>query len=1593
MIKKKLLYRAAVPVLTAVCVVSQAGTALAAAGGPGMAGTGYTQGTWQREDAGWKHYDQAGAASTGWIHKESGWYYLEPSTGVLKTGWLQDTDGRWYYLETAADAAAGGVEGRLKAGWLRGADGSWYFMNTAHDGAFGAMVTGWNWIDGACYYFEPLAGANQGKMYAGRTAPDGSLLNADGQWVDENGNVRHDRQGLSSRETAANASGGRGFSGSGGGSGGSGGSSGGSGNGSGGSGGGSGSGNGEEEKPETPGTDPEQPAENSLVKETSMKVMEVDSLGLWLPIVFEDGYNSENCAVSVDGVDVTELLSDVTVGGSIAKLPLIKKPAAVTVTSRENSAKSETVSLGGSASRDAVYRGGQYLPEKLLAHGAIPAWDYYLTNYDEEGNVRISPERTAILLDEEPEAHPSYSPDAVVSGADTLNPSGNVTIMFNYNTDGEKQWFDGINTLQLIQYDERLNTINSALEYTASKNVPHGQGRVGELTIPFGQSNFTSSGRYYVRVKSAAGTSALVPIHVVKEEAPELKIKEQAISGRNLHFDVENLVYGITNPVERVTLKTPAGETEDLTYINDWFLFGDLFVLYNDVTAEEGRNNLPYNGKYTITLYFNGFKTVSKEFRVTGGEDAPGYSGTARASLRVDAVSRATSAGGSGDSGGGSSSSSISADLLFDTDLMVNAFMLNDMGQQNEAVNAIVDWWYAVIPDAVLNVGDEVYYDWTDYYDQVADAMVEGTYLPFEDYRESGEENPNRPYAVKEVLEDGLLGDIQYSSDYARKDAPEFTVVQSAEGQDIVLSCEDAEYMGKISGIYLNGDWKELESDKYRVDPEKGTLTIDKSAVSAGEVKLVIEAGGYKSQEVTVEYSKVNEENLSLKVIYPDGESQYTVDSETKMAVALLKVENSEGDFLKNFKAPVILTDESGAEDGVYERGYEGSDAEYYVIASDHRSISIHNVKPGSYTVSVSANYYEEPLTAEFEVAEGEQQPETEVKDAPAVAGIKNGTGGPDTAYYRVTFEGMEREDLAKYLDAIDSVKVDGTSYSEMSSWYLTENEFRTDVDDDTESFADDCLDLAKSGFSTDSDTTVEVSADGYGDLSFTVDGDGKLVDSSEEPGDTAGIQAAGIAKINGGSMSVEYYQVSFKGLEGDALASYLRGISNVVVGDTSYSEYQYIFSVSNYRITASRAAYDYDAYDRLDLAISGGFSASENTTVRVSSSASDEILEFVVDKNGNLVTDGEGLLEAPALEGSSAVIEGSNIVFICDDEEYLAAITKISDESGEVDFRFNGGTLTIDVSGKAAGNLTLTIQADGYEEQVIDAEIQSADESEKRAPKPSGLSKPFYYDAYDIKFSGMTGSDLEDYLRGIFSVTVGDEEYDLVEYSYQFSEGTYMLGSSSYGDVMDYLRLSKSAFSSSGATQVTITADGYEDLIFGVTADGKLVSEKKLNVLLAEEEEENEPEETESALQGNKTEMTTPGGDSSKEENGEEESSGQKAPAQEGTKEDSGEGNSGESSSDKETTSGENDSSEVNKESNGTENEGAGTDVPDVKDPAENAGDGADLEGDGSEEGSEETDSGETGSGKTDSGETDSGETDSEKVESEPSEDENSVK
>ena len=1178
-------------------------------------------------------------------------------------------------------------------------------------------------------------------------------------------------------------------------------------------------------------------------------VVESTDMGTWLPLAFKDGYSIEKVtSVTVDGTDVTAKLSKVTTDGTIAKLPLVRTPKQVVIKSGD---KTQTINLNGSGAAS-VYAGTQYLPKYVWAHGAVAAWDYYLTNYDKDGNVRINPTRTTFNLTEEANAHPYYSPDAEVKDGETFGEVvGNVTIMFNFNTDEEKAWFNGINKLELVEYNENKNTINSNLTYTSAGDVAHYNNKVGELTIPIGQSNFRNNGRYYVRVKSNGGdkASVLVPIHVVNEKAPTLLLRENAVSGRNLHFDVKDMTHAITTPIESVTLTDPKGDTKELRYINDYFLFGDLFVLYNDVNAEEGVNNLPYNGNYTITIRSNGFKEFSKSFKVTGGEDVSSkQAAVVYQSAAYDVMTHATGSG----SGGGSSDSSggykVSADLLFDSDLLANALLLEEMGVTCAAATKVVDNWYNVICDAVFNQGDTTYKTHTGYLNAVNDAKVAGAeWLGYAEYIAAGnvKTTPNRPSAVKEVLEDGLLGDIQHSNTYGRLEAPKATVGETKENQDVEITFENADaYMGKITKLYLNDNWQELSADAYTIEGNK--ITIKADALKIGENKITVDATGYLSNVVTIDYAKETEKELSLSVATPISEGQDVV----------ITVTNSEGDFLKNLSG-VVLKNSDGTEKTVYHQGYEGSNAVYYVVSEDGKTITLKNVEPGIYTVSVSANYYEALTTEGFTV-----ERTTSLKTAPSVAKHeKKDKDGllESTDYYRLTFSGLEGKDLDTYLGAIKKVTVGTKAYTEATSIYFQNDNYRTKIADSTYGGYKDALDLAVNGIDAEKGTLITVEAKGYKTMTYTLKGDSATTDPGEDDKLTAPtVEKAELTTKSGFFEDCDYYRLRFGTISGTELTAYLNKVTGVTVNGDTYTKESTYMKESTFRVKAENDAYGTSAYDILDLAVNGVDTTKDTVIVITAEGYAD--VKFTINKtNGGGTTDpDEGKLTAPTVEKAELTTK-SGFFEDCDyyrlrfgtisGTELTAYLNKVtgvtvngdtytkeSTYMKESTFRVKAendayGTSAYDILDLAVNGVDTTkdtvivITAEGYADLTYTIKKAGGssdgkdDNTEEAKYKVSSCE--LVDGRYRLMFNGFSESELKSFLGNITEVTVAENKYT--------DKGWYSWGKHNYSKVdskgygVDSLELTADGFNTNDDTEIVIkgTLNGEEVTItFTYTAE-----------------------------------------------------------------------------------------------------------------------------------------------------------------------------
>ena len=641
-----------------------------------------------------------------------------------------------------------------------------------------------------------------------------------------------------------------------------------------------------------------------LVNEARTKIIDATSFQRFVVVNFEKGYTKDNTTVYVDGVDVTSELTPVDKEGSLVKWEVSSlNPAEVKVVSKADNKLSQTVKLNRDADAGEVVAPvlttEAKSPKYIIGYGKVAVWDYYLSNYDDAGKLRYKPKTTTFDLNLAATRKVTEKPYHTVPAVE----EGNVEVQFNYTDEADKTWFDRIpatGALQLVSDNENQTTLNKELVYTKSFKEHHGK-TVAVLSVSTNQSNFRSRGYYRIRIKSADSKAILVRVKVEGKEIPEFLLKEPSVqSGKNLHFAVKNVVVGLENPVEKVELILPTGEIKTLRYISDYFMFNDLFVLYNDVTrgkeedGSKGVNNIPYNGNYTLRVHFNSYKTIDKVFKVADGKDIDKKNNNTTAGNKVvalgakssmlsvdgmkfDAVAGASkiSTGSDGGSAGGGGTY-VSANIIFNTDLVANAEIFEKLGIENAYAKGIVDRFEKDMTNyiAVYDEEGKVFYDWEYYNDAVNTARTKGKYLTFSEYvKTPNVKTTGRLTRVKEVLEDNLLGELVMDGSYLGKSIEGFTYPSGSAvrvDEELVVYA-DKTYLSKIIAMYAGNNKNyhygaknpnyALKDNDYSIDGDKliikgSAFITNKYYPNYGKNTITVYADGYQPQTIEATVSK-----------------------------------------------------------------------------------------------------------------------------------------------------------------------------------------------------------------------------------------------------------------------------------------------------------------------------------------------------------------------------------------------------------------------------------------------------------------------------------------------------------------------------------------------------------------------------------------------------------------------------------------------------------------------------------------------------------------------------------------------------------------
>lgn len=904
----------------------------------------------------------------------------------------------------------------------------------------------------------------------------------------------------------------------------------------------------------------------------------------YVAVRFTDGNSLSNCTLTVDGTVVNNACSNVTTDGSIVKWESTTwNPAKLVIT---KGSQSQTVTLSDNANATKPQVGTVAGDYYFLANGPVYVWDYHLTNYDAAGKVRVAPATTQFsLTNKEQDAIKFYSPDAILKQDNTASNrykvSGTVELMFNYakGTDAEKTWVDGITDVDLVSANENNTNLNIELNWQLNKEYQHGTGTVACITVPLGQSNFYSNGRYQLRVTSN-GTSKLFPIHVVNETKPYMELTDAVHANQNVHFRVYNMTYAITQPIYQVDLTDPNNNTRTLEKFEDWYLIGDSFILYNDTN-----DNLPVNGNYTLTVYADGFQKFTMKFNVNDATEQNVSIQKAALPYGIDTYSGSSVGGGSASSGSGSEggSNTMNAYIVFNADLLANAEIMTKLNTGNEYATAIANRWAEMSKVSVYAEGSNKSYTYSGFITATNLSHGQNKALTFADYVKSGKATENtrgNPYSVKQVLEDNLLGEATSFSETANKAAPEIALVKLendkyvnassvTEGQNAMFQCLDKAYLEKLAengSIYKGtASHQPFASTDYSVDTEKGILIISKEKLTVGDNSITIQVNGYQTVRLSVPYQKVLE---AVKLSAPTE----AVALGDPVTITCNAEDHKDGicDFFANVTS-VELTGPDGQTKTVLPKGQEGSDLGYevsnntLVLCKNQFADTWKENAVGKYTLTLKAGYGYETQKVEFEIKAKEETPVTPPvgdKDVPAYESwtITSGYYGRGELCFGAN---GKNDDIVKpYLTAIKEIKLNHTSLVPVSSsfflgtgkYYVNSNSFQT-------------IYFNAVDFSKEEPTTITIIADGYKDFTLVIGADGKVVtggDSGETPGGDGEVTAK--EPPMNWTAELDFWK-DYTLKAGMGHSEFMENISTVIVNEMTYED-GYVNNNTKYSIS-----------------------------------------------------------------------------------------------------------------------------------------------------------------------------------------------------------------------------------------------------------------------------------------------------------------------------------------------------------------------------------------------------------------------------------------
>ena len=113
--------------------------------------------SWVSTGSGWRYRtDNGDYVTDAWKNINNQWYSFSPAA-IMRTGWFQDRDSKWYYFNIP--------NGNMQTGWVY-VDGSWYYLDAANGGAMASNtnVEGKYYVDASGRWVDNQAAGSNNEL-------------------------------------------------------------------------------------------------------------------------------------------------------------------------------------------------------------------------------------------------------------------------------------------------------------------------------------------------------------------------------------------------------------------------------------------------------------------------------------------------------------------------------------------------------------------------------------------------------------------------------------------------------------------------------------------------------------------------------------------------------------------------------------------------------------------------------------------------------------------------------------------------------------------------------------------------------------------------------------------------------------------------------------------------------------------------------------------------------------------------------------------------------------------------------------------------------------------------------------------------------------------------------------------------------------------------------------------------------------------------------------------------------------------------------------------------------------------------------------